>query len=381
MKHIFLAFAYTFALFSTSTSAQPMPALPEAVTNNAVALVNDGKQDYLLSFMGLKKGKTDADVHNKAWALPIKPDSSWQVEPQTPKQTWQALPAVPHIEPLAGRLASIAIGIKDTAYILGGYTVAADHTEVSTSDNYKFNIKTKQYHRIADMPVAVDDTTAISYQNRYIYLFSGWHQSGNVNLVQVYDTKTNHWSQATPMPIPATFGIAAGAVGRALVACDGVKIKALANKNRAFVSSPQCLFGLIDEQDHLKIHWQAIPHFITPLSQTKTTDKTAYYRMAAVGVEDANNAGQIVFIGGSDNPYNYNGIGYDGQPSKPSAWMNRFDLATHQWLVPQKLPQASMDHRALILYNESLIRIGGMTEDQHVTDKVFVDPVQNLRYK
>ena len=357
-------------LFCYSALAETLASLPEPVTNNAIAKISDGKQDYLLSFMGLSQGKTYQDVHNKAWMLPL-----------TPKSHWQQLEPVPHIETLAGRLAGIAIGIKDTAYIFGGYTVAKDHTEVSTRDNYKFNINTKQYQRIADMPVAVDDTAAISYQNRYIYLFSGWHQSGNVNLVQVYDTQTDTWALATPMPIPATFGLAAGAVANELVLCDGVKVKPLANQKRTFAASPVCLYGMIDSNNHLRIQWQAIPHFITPLSDITNSDEISYYRMAAVGAPNASHTGQIVFIGGSNNPYNYNGIGYNGKPSQPSAWMNRFDLATHQWLMPKKLPDASMDHRGLILYKQSLIRIGGMTQDQQVTDKIFIDAVEDLRYK
>ena len=360
----------TSVLFSSffTVKAHTLASLPEPVTNNAVAKVSDGKNDYLLSFMGLSKRKTYKDVHNKAWMLHL-----------TANRHWQSMSPVPHIEPLAGRLASVAIGIKDMAYVFGGYTVAADHTEVSTADNYKFNIRTKGYQRITNMPVAVDDTAAISYQDRYIYLFSGWHQSGNVNLVQVYDTQTDTWAQATPMPIPATFGLAAGAVGRELVVCDGVKVKPLANQKRTFSASPVCLYGRIEAKDHLRIQWQAIPHFITPLTKTTNSDDISYYRMAAVGVPEASHNGQIVFIGGSDNPYNYNGIGYNGKPSQPSAWLNRFDLASHQWLMPQKLAEASMDHRGLILYKQSLIRIGGMTQDQHVTDKVFVDSVDDLR--
>jgi hypothetical protein len=41
------------------------------------------------------------------------------------------------------------------------------------------------------MPVPVDDDISLPYQSRYIYLISGWHNDGNVNLVQLYDTKTN----------------------------------------------------------------------------------------------------------------------------------------------------------------------------------------------
>ena len=42
------------------------------------------------------------------------------------------------------------------------------------------------------MPVPVDDSVALSYKERYIYLISGWHNDGNVNLVQVYDTKKQY---------------------------------------------------------------------------------------------------------------------------------------------------------------------------------------------
>ena len=171
---------------SSSVKQQVVPALPEAVSNNAVAQVKVGEQQVLLSFMGLGKGKTHEDVHNKAWSWTAGADQ------------WQAIPPVPAEQPLAGRLAAVAIGIGDQAYLFGGYTVAEDHTEVSATDSYRYDVAHEQYHLIADMPVAVDDSIALAYQNRYIYLVSGWHNSGNVNLVQVYDTETNEWQQATP---------------------------------------------------------------------------------------------------------------------------------------------------------------------------------------
>ncbi|WP_133405345.1 Kelch repeat-containing protein [Parashewanella tropica] len=343
-----------------ATLATPLPQLPEAVTNNAVAQVSDGKNSYLLSFMGLAKGKDYQDVHAKAWGLKLDGQSKWQ-----------SLPDVPHIEALAGRLAATAVGIKDKAYIFGGYTVSKDHSEISTRDNYQFDINTRRYTRIADMPVAVDDTSGFTYQDRYIYLFSGWHQTANVNLVQVYDIKSDSWAQATPLPIPATFGQAVGMVNGKIVLCDGVKIQTFTDKKRTFAPSPECVYGQIDVKDHLTIHWQNLPHFKLP----HHPQPTALYRMAARGVAQSGKQGQIVFIGGSDNPYNYNGIGYNSKPSEPSQWMLRFDLAKHQWLDPIRLKQPSMDHRGLLLYKQNLIRIGGMTADQQVTNQVFIDPL------
>ncbi|MGB0894380.1 MAG: Kelch repeat-containing protein [Parashewanella sp.] len=342
-----------------------LPLLPMATTNNAVTQVNSNGTHYLLSFMGLGKGKTFRDIHNKAWLLPLAPSTSWQ-----------ALPDVPHVEKVSGRLASIAIGINQNAYIFGGYTVDKNHHEVSTNDNYRFDVTTRKYTRIADMPVAVDDTAAIQYQDRYIYLFSGWHQTSNVNLVQVYDTHTNKWAQATPLPIAATFGLAVGAVDNKLVLCDGVKIKINEHKKREFVSSPMCLFGEIDPNNHLNIDWRSLPHYST--ASPTTAPLKAHYRMAAAGVKQAGKLGQIYFIGGSDNPYNYNGIGYNGKPSQPSSNMFRFDLASHRWITPIKVNKASMDHRGLLIYKQNLIRIGGMTEHQHVTNQVIVDPLPKL---
>ncbi len=362
---------------SVNANTLTLPDLPEPVSNNAVAKVHLKGQDYLLSFMGLAEGKTYQDVHNKAWALNLR----------YPRNGWQPLRSVPHVNQLAGRLAAVAVGIKHKAYLFGGYTVAKDHSEISTQDNYLYRLENDSYERIADMPVAVDDSALVTYQDRFIYLISGWHQHGNVNLVQVYDTKNDTWSQASPVPAPGVFGQAAGIVDNELVVCDGVKVTPHIDTKRSFESSPVCLYGKIEPNNHLRIHWQALPHYsissnINKQSQTTTAVErlspidpdiqhpTAHYRMAATGLKTQQ---QIVFIGGSDNPYNYDGIGYNGEPSKASNMMYRFDLATHSWLKPISLNQASMDHRGLIEYQGHLLRIGGMLNSQQVSKQVLID--------
>jgi cephalosporin hydroxylase len=59
--------------FSTCCYGQRYPALPQAVSKNAIALVNTNDNTYLLSFMGLGTNKGYQDVHNLvcALALPI----------------------------------------------------------------------------------------------------------------------------------------------------------------------------------------------------------------------------------------------------------------------------------------------------------------------
>ncbi|WP_445945325.1 Kelch repeat-containing protein [Shewanella sp.] len=373
---------------SPASAAKPMltyPNLPQAVSNNAVALIKENDNSYLVSFMGLGANKGYQDVHNHAWSLALSADGT----SSRADNDWQALADVPYIAPLSGRLASVAIGIKDSAYIFGGYTVAEDHQELSTADNYRFNIQDLRYQRIADMPVAVDDSAAASYQDRYIYLFGGWHQDGNVNLVQVYDTHTDTWSQASPIPAPAVFGQAVGMFANQLVLCDGVKIKVNLRQKRNYQASPVCLFGEISPDNHQRIAWQLIPHYsiasslaVTRQNEHKSLPSAsaqAHYRMAATATS-FKDSGQIIFMGGSSNPYNYNGIGYNGKPSEASNQQYSFDLKTKRWLKPIKLEQASMDHRGLICHNNQLLRIGGMTEDQQVSDKVLSSPLTQGQY-
>ncbi|GIU51956.1 kelch repeat-containing protein [Shewanella sp. KT0246] len=360
------------------------PQLPEGVSNNAVAKVTTAKGDYLLSFTGLAEGKGYQAVHNKVWGVNL----------SAPNPLWQPLNPVPFVAPLAGRLASIAVGLNDKAYVFGGYTVAKNHEEISTIDNYQFDVLNNQYQRIADMPVAVDDTAASVYQQRYIYLFGGWHNDGNVNLVQIYDTKTNTWNQASPMPAPAVFGQAVAMTGNKIVFCDGVKVQANIGKRRSYQSSPVCLYGEINPQNHLRISWQLLPHYSVANEQAEhdsqanhslanhslanNLQKTpvAHYRMAATGLKSGK-SGQAIFMAGSDNPYNYSGIGYNGEPSEPYSQQYIFDFDTMQWLKPLQLETPSMDHRGLICHQGKLLRVGGMLEQQQVSKQVLVSPLLN----
>ena len=331
-------------LMAAPLSFARVPDLPEPVTNNAVVSVETRNETYLLSFMGLGKNKTFKDVHNKAWRLKVG------------DQSWQQIPPVPSSLPLKGRLASIAVSVKDSAYLFGGYTVAEDHSEISSPDNFRYDVSTNRYQRIADTPVPVDDAVALVYQQRFIYLISGWHNDGNVNLVQVYDTQTDSWRQASPFVGKPVFGHAGGVVDNTMVICDGVKVVPLKDKRRTFAAEPACYRGQIDEKNFLKVDWRVIEH----------PTKTARYRMAATG--DAEN-NRIVFYGGSDNPYNYNGTGYNGEPAEPDGMAWLYDVQKHSW-QNQSTHGKTMDHRGLIAIDNKFFVIGGMIAGQTVTNKV-----------
>jgi hypothetical protein len=68
-------------------------------------------------------------------------------------------------------------------YVFGGYTVIKEHSEMSVPDVYAYHVLEDHYKALTFMPVPVADSIALPYQNRYIYLISGWHNDGDVNLV------------------------------------------------------------------------------------------------------------------------------------------------------------------------------------------------------
>ncbi len=351
LSFVVAAFLIAVAATVSATAASiVLPALPEPVSNNAVASVTINNTQYVFSFMGLGKGKTHKDVHNRAWQLVIN-------NKDKPLQ-WQALPPVPSSLALKGRLASVAVGVKDSVYIFGGYTVDEDHNEISTPDVYKYSPTTGEYTLLAPMPVPVDDATALVYQDRYVYLVSGWHNDGNVNLVQVYDTQTGKWQQASPFLGNPVFGQAGGIVDNTMIICDGVSVTPHSDKRRSFAAETACFKGVIDKQNPFKIDWRTLNH----------PTGTARYRMAAAGDEATN---KIYFVGGSTNPYNYNGIGYNGEPSTADDAIWAFDIAKETWSISKTEAEVpTMDHRGLINVNGSWVTIGGMLGAQRVTSKV-----------
>ncbi len=339
----------------TPPGAEAIAPLPVAVSNNAVAALDAGDHFRLYSFLGLLAGKTWRDVTDRAF----------EYDSRTGR--WSELPPVPGG---AGRLAATAETVAGRIYLFGGYTVAEDGVEVSTPEVYRFDPQTRRYEELPPMPVPVDDAVSGVYRDRYVYLVSGWHHTDNVTNVQVLDTQTRSWLQATPYPGPPLFGHAGGLAGGALVICDGVKVvpPASEGERRRFVISDACYRGEIDPVDPTRISWRPLP----PHPGAPT------YRAGAAGIELPSGA-RIVFAGGTDNPYNYDGIGYDGVPAQPLEAVFSYSPADGRWHVQASLSRPSMDHRGLLLVagNQAGLLIGGLGPGQLTSSAVIgvaVDP-------
>ncbi len=323
------------------TTPQAPQMLPIAHSNNAVALAAGVDGPALYSFNGLTAGKTEAGISHQAFACPL-------------DQPCRQLEDVPVAE---GRLASTAITVANTIYLFGGYSVATDGTEISTPETLAFDPVTEQWTRRADMPTPVDDAVAFAYQDRYIYLVSGWHDDGNVSAVQVYDTEEDTWFRATDYPGALVFGHSGGVMDGKIVIADGVAVTGMVDGKRQFNLIDEAWTGSIDADDPSEIRWAEIPpHPGAPL-----------YRMAAMG-DDAR--GQIIFAGGGDNAYNITGVGYDGVDTKPSDRIFAWDVPTYSWVELGRLLTPSMDHRGLMKSGETYYIIGGLDADLNVRTEI-----------
>jgi N-acetylneuraminic acid mutarotase len=317
-----------------------VPPLPRPVTNNVVASVRIAGELYVVSLLGLGSRKTWRDVRSDGFVLRVG------------LPAWQPLPSVPDGQ---GRLAAAMVAVGERMLVIGGYTVAKDGTEVSTPQVYALDVVQRTYQQLTNIPTPVDDAVALVYRDRYVYLVSGWHDDGNVALVQRYDVLEDRWVDATPFPGAPVFGHAGAIAGNVLVVCDGVRVTEQQGKRR-FEPSPECWRGVIDEQAPENIAWKQIAQHPGP----------ARYRMAAAALGDR---AALLFVGGSANPYNYDAIGYDSQPSEPEVGALVYDVDTGLWRR-QATPVATMDTRGLVMVGGNVLVIGGMRAGQRVESTV-----------
>ncbi|NNF00298.1 MAG: hypothetical protein HKN25_14860 [Pyrinomonadaceae bacterium] len=321
-----------------------LAALTVPHANNAVAsTVIDGKT-HVFSFAGLTKGKSWKDTSKQAFMY-VEGDTSWQTLPDLPVKL--------------GRLAASAQAVNGTVYIFGGYTVAKDGSEKSTPEVFRFDPKRMKYRRMKDMPTPVDDMVTFTYKDRYIYLVSGWHDNGNVNLVQIYDTKENLWARGSDYPGTPVFGHAGGIVGNRFVIADGVAVVGKTDKGkRIFDTVNEGWMGTIDPRDNTKISYRRLPQL----------PGRGHYRMAGAGDPTAN---RVIFVGGTPTAYNYSGIGYNGTPAQAKKHVFVWDFGRDKWIALNDKPTASMDHRGMVNLKGSWYTVGGLDIDREVIDKML----------
>jgi N-acetylneuraminic acid mutarotase len=327
-----------------NASALP-PELPAARANNPVARAVAGGDVVWFTGLGIAQGKTWRDLRANGW-----------IYRDDDEPGWRSVPALPAFEGRAERLGSHAVVIGGRIHVIGGYTVAEDHSERSTPGIYRLSaVGDPEWTHATHMPVPVDDAVALVHEDRFLYLVSGWSDTGNVNLVQVWDSRDNSWRQAEPWPGAPVFGHAGGMVEDQMVVCGGARIEYPEEGPRKFLESHDCWLGTIRPDDRYRLDWKSLP----PMPGGPR------YRAAAAGAS-LDGTGRVIFAGGADRPYNYNGQGYDGEPAQAFQSVVSHNLDAGRWECHAPMPKASMDHRGLIIAGESLVVIGGMNGEREV---------------
>lgn len=316
------------------------PALPEPVANNALAALDDGDGCVLLSALGIDETRTVGGITARA--------RTWRVG----EDAWTALPDVPVASPL---IAASAVAVDGAFYVLGGYSVSGGGAEASSSAVFVWRPGGDQWEETAPLPTPIDDAVAVAWRDRWIVVVSGWSDTAPVADVQIYDTGADEWIAATQFPGTPVFGHAGAIVGDDLVVVDG------AGEGGAggFTLVSQVWGAALDADDPATIVWTELAAHPGP----------ARYRAAAGEL-----GGRLHVHGGTDDPYNFDGLSYDaGQPAPPLAGSISFDPASGAWStteLPDKTP-ATMDHRALASCGGALYTAGGMIAGPAVTASVL----------
>jgi N-acetylneuraminic acid mutarotase len=326
------------ALFLLAADQPKIPAMPAAVSNNAVAVLRGGLDVY--SLMGVGPKKTWDDITNKVYILHLS------------SAKWSDGRPVPGV---GGRLGASAMGVKGQIFLFGGYLVDGQGGELTVSDVNSYVADEHRWYRAADIPVGVDSAVIGVNHDRYIYLVGGRSKTGPVNNVQVYDVERNTWSQATPFPGSPVFGHAGGLTDDAIVYVDGVK-KTIDGGQE----SDECWIGRIDHKDPNKIEWSKLPAHPGP---------------ARFGIVSGEVGHRVLFSGGSPTWHNFKGLDSKGKPVEFSTVTFEYDVHGNRWeTIALDTYDVRSDSHGIVSTPVGPLIVGGLVKNTAVTARAMVLP-------
>ncbi|MGB0806445.1 MAG: T9SS type A sorting domain-containing protein [Salibacteraceae bacterium] len=335
---VFLLFCFTITSTSYSQyTTLSLASCPEKISNNSVcgAIINGNK--FIYSFGGIDTTKSHSGIHNRCYKYSVTDDA------------WQRLPDLP-ISPT--RIASGASVINNVAYIIGGYHVFANGNEQSSNLVHRLNLEADTFLTNGmPLPVATDDHVQAVYKDSLIYVITGWSQNTNINNTQIYDPQLDSWLVGTPVPNNhsfKSFGSSGAIIGDTLYYLGGARM------GLNFPITHLLRKGYINPSNPIDIIWSV---------DTLNADLIGY-RMAASTLNN-----KIIWFGGSNKTYNYNGIAYQGNtPVNPNNRILIFDPALNSWDTTF-YPEINMDFRGVASFDCDYYLIGGMESNQKVSNR------------
>lgn len=327
--------------FLVAAANPKIPPLPVPLSNHAVAEIKGGLEIY--SLMGMGPNRTWNGVTNKTYILHVA-SGKWTEGREVPG--------------VGGRLAAAAVGVRDQVFLFGGYLLDNRGAEIIVPDVNAYLPEERQWYRAQDMPTGVASAVIGSDHDRYVYIVGGRSKDGPLNSVQVYDTLSNKWSEATPFPGAPVFGHAGGVAEGTIVFVDGAEKNPQAGA--PYVASEACWLGRIDKKDPDKIEWSELPPH----------PGAARFGIVAGAAERDH---KIIFTGGTASLHNLKGLDSEGKPAEFSPVTFAFDIKGNRWeTISDNTADPRTDGGGLLATPVGTIVIGGMLADQSITPRVDV---------
>lgn len=325
----------------TVTEVQPMPM---KVSNNAVTEAEVNGVSYVYSFAGIDSSKSHSGI------------GLWAFRYNTQTDSWDSVPPLPDN---MGKIAASANRVKDRIYIIGGYHVFPNGSELSSDKVHIYDPVTNSYLPDgAPIPVPIDDQVQAVWRDSLIFVVTGWSQTRNVPNVQIYDPALDSWTMGSSVPNVSaykSFGSSGAIVGDTLFYFGG----AASIISQSFPVQNRLRMGIINPSDPSQITW----------TDTIIDTNLVGYRMASTVVN-----GNVHWIGGSNRTYNFDGLAYtNGAGIQPNNRNLYLDPHTLKWDYDTAIGVPfPMDLRGIgeVSANTRYIA-GGMEANQKVSNKML----------
>lgn len=335
---LFIALATVSLISAQNWTIQEVGNLPFATSNNAVALAYQNGQPTIYSFAGIDTSLKNKGIHLKTGAVNLTTGVSTQYA---------------EVPDTLGKVAAGASTVGNTIFVIGGYHVFNDGSELSSNKVHCFNPETGTWEADrSPLPVAIDDHVQAVWNDSLIYIITGWSNTRSVPSVQIYNPTEDQWTTGTPVPDNnrfTAFGASGTIIGNTIYYLSG------ASMSSNFPATFWLRIGDINTSNPHEIAWRD--------SLLSPSDK--YYRSAC-----ANVGGFPLWFGGSSTTYNYNGLAYTNTSVvNPS---NQSLLLTPTATTRVTTPNLPMDLRGVgDLDITTKILAGGMYANREVSDKVI----------
>lgn len=267
----------------------------------------------------------------------------------------------PHPTGLLGAATAI---LKDSLYIIGG---VVNPPGAGQDIVYKFSINENIWSTSASLPVALVDAKAVSYQDSLIYTAGGFG-GPNAGNVYLYNSNSNSWRTATPLPSAGrrNFGGFAIAGDTLVYMCGTTSFGSTSYFDSVYV-------GVISQTDRSVINWTRGANFP---GQTRT-----FFDACSWG-----SAGIIMTGGSTDNTFNtpenecYTFSPGRNQwtqlPDKPTAWLTgqsgSVQLANNIWKLICASGYDSVYLSQTEILTDTLFTVGVNNNNSYIPDKFIL---------